>query len=237
MKKQVNRSAWVGGAMAVLILVGAMTGCTTTQQVAVKEGGLPSGFLGDTSLLKPGDKEQASLRYVNPNAPWTTYNKVLLEPVTFWGDDKTKISAKDQQMLCNFLQEQLYQQLSTKYQMVTEPGEGVMRLHVALVDAESATPVLRTVSMVIPQARLLSSLKYLATGTYPFIGAAEAEAKMTDSVTGQLLGMWVDKRVGGGNIKTAAQWQWGDAENAMKEWATMATTRLSSWTSGAVKPS
>ena len=236
MKSQVNRKSLIGGAIAVLILMGTITGCTTTQQVAVKEAG-PSGFLGDTSLLKPGDKEQASLRYVNPSAPWTTYNKVLLEPVTFWGDDKTKISAKDQQMLCSFLQEQLYQQLSTKYQMVTEPGEGVMRLQVALVDAESATPVLRTISMAIPQARLLSSLKYLATGTYPFIGGAEAEAKMTDSVTGQLLGMWVDKRVGGGNIKTAAQWQWGDAENAMKEWATMATTRLSSWTSGAVKPS
>jgi len=236
MKSQVNRSAWVGGVMAVLILMGAIAGCTTTQQAAVKEVG-PSGFLGDTSLLKPGDKEQASLRYVNPNAQWTTYNKVLLEPVTFWGDDKTKISAKDQQMLCNFLQEQLYQQLSTKYQMVTEPGEGVMRLQVALVDAEAATPVLRTISMALPQARLLSSLKYLATGTYPFIGGAQAEAKMTDSVTGQLLGEWVDKRVGGGSIKTAAQWEWGDAENAMKEWATMAATRLSSWTSGAVKPS
>ena len=238
MKSRVNRKSWVGGAMAmaVLILMVTMTACSTTQQVAMKEAG-PSGFLGDTSLLKPGDKEQASLRYVNPNVPWTTYTKVLLEPVTFWGDDKTKISAKDQQMLTSFLQEQLYQQLSTKYQMVTEPGEGVMRLQVALVDAESATPVLRTISMAIPQARLLSSLKYLATGTYPFIGGAQAEATMTDSVTGQLLGMWVDKRVGGGNIKTAAQWQWGDAENAMKEWATMATTRLSSWTSGAVKPS
>ena len=140
-------------------------------------------------------------------------------------------------MLCNFLHEQLYDQLSKKYQMVTEPGEGVMKLQVALVDADSATPVLRTISMAVPQARLLSTLKYLATGTYPFIGEAEAEAKMTDSVTGQLMGEWVDKRVGGGNIKTAAQWQWGDAENAMKEWATTAATRLSSWTSGAVKPS
>jgi len=236
MKRQTNRTAWMGGVMAMVMLVGMMAGCAVTQKESVERVG-PSGFLGDTSLLTPGDKEQASLRYVNPAAQWTTYNKVLLEPVTFWGDDKTKISAKDQQMLCNFLQEQLYQQLGTKYQMVTEPGEGVMRLQVALVDAESATPVLRTVSMVIPQARLLSSLKYLATGTYPFIGGAEAEAKMTDSVTGQLLGMWVDKRVGGGSIKTAAQWEWGDAENAMKEWATMAATRLSSWTSGAVKPS
>jgi hypothetical protein len=239
MINETNRKAqvaWVRGTVAALVLIGMIAGCATTQKASVERVG-PSAFLGDTSLLKPGDKEQTSLRYVNPNAPWTTYNKVLLEPVTFWGDDKTKISAKDQQMLCNFLQEQLYQQLGTKYQMVTEPGEGVMRLQVAIVDAESATPVLRTVSMVIPQARLLSSLKYLATGTYPFIGGAEGEAKMTDSVTGQLLGMWVDKRVGGGNIKTAAQWEWGDAENAMKEWATLAATRLSSWTSGAVKPS
>src|SRR5262249_56283340 len=124
------------------------------------------------------------------------------------------------EVLTNFLQEQLYQQLSQKYQMVNEPGEGVMRLQVAIVDAESATPVLRTVSMVIPQARLLSSLKYLATGTYPFIGGAQAEAKMTDSVTGELLGVWVDKRVGGGSIKTAAPWEWGEAEDALEEWAT-----------------
>ena len=239
MNTQTNRrvwGTWMGRALASLVLIGTITGCAVTQQAPVQRVGA-SGFLGDTSMLTPGDKEQASLRYVNPAAQWTRYKKVLLEPVTFWGDDKTKISAKDQQMLCNFLHEQLSDQLGKKYELVNEPGEGVMRLQVALVDAESATPILRTVSMVIPQARLLSSLKYLATGTYPFIGGAEAEAKMTDSVTGQLLGEWVDKRVGGGSIKTAAQWEWGDAENAMKEWATLAATRLSSWTSGAVKPS
>ena len=236
MKSRTSRSAWVGGVMAVFVLMGAMAGCTTTQQAPVQRTGV-GGFLGDTSLLTPGDKDQASLRYVNPSAQWTKYNKVLLEPVSFWGDDKTKLSAADQQMLTNFLHQQLYDQLSQKYEMVSEPGPGVMRLHVALVDAEAATPVLRTISMVVPQARALSTLKYLATGTYPFIGAAEAEAKMTDSQTGQLLGEWVDKRVGGGSIKTAAQWQWGDAENAMKEWATMAASKLSSWTSGAVKPS
>ena len=236
MKSRTSRSAWVGGVMAVFVLMGAMAGCTTTQQAPVQRTGV-GGFLGDTSLLTPGDKDQASLRYVNPSAQWTKYNKVLLEPVSFWGDDKTKLSAADQQMLTNFLHQQLYDQLSQKYEMVSEPGPGVMRLQVALVDAEAATPVLRTISMVVPQARALSTLKYLATGTYPFIGAAEAEAKMTDSQTGQLLGEWVDKRVGGGSIKTAAQWQWGDAENAMKEWATMAASKLSSWTSGAVKPS
>jgi hypothetical protein len=93
--------------------------------------------------------------------------------------------------------------------------------------------VLRSVSMVIPQARALGTLKYLATGTYPFVGEAQAEAKLSDGAAGQLLGEWVDKRVGGGSIKAAAQWQWGDAENAMTAWATMAAEKLSSWTSGA----
>jgi uncharacterized protein DUF3313 len=93
--------------------------------------------------------------------------------------------------------------------------------------------VLRSVSMVIPQARALGTLKYLATGTYPFVGEAQAQAKLSDGATGQLLGEWVDKRVGGGSIKAAAQWQWGDAENAMTAWATMAAEKLSSWTSGA----
>jgi uncharacterized protein DUF3313 len=60
-------------------------------------------------------------------------------------------------------------------------------------------------------------VSYLATGTYPFIGEAQGEAKLTDAVSGQLLGDWVDKRVSGGSIKATAPWQWGDAENAMKE--------------------
>ncbi len=134
----------------MLMLVGTMAGCSTTQRESVQRVG-PSGFLGDISMLTPGDKEQTSLRYVNPAAQWAQYKKVLLEPVTFWGDDRTKISAADQQMLCNFLHEQLYDQLRTKYELVTEPGPGVMRLQVAIVDAESATPVLRTISMAFPR--------------------------------------------------------------------------------------
>ena len=140
-------------------------------------------------------------------------------------------------MLCTFLYQALAEQLGTKFQVVDQPGPGVMRLQVAIIDAQAATPGLRTVSMVVPQARALSTLKYVATGTYPFVGGAQGEAKITDAVSGQLLGEWVDKRVGGGSAQAAAQWQWGDAENAMTAWAVKAVEVLSSWTSGAVKPS
>ena len=120
--------------------------------------------------------------------------------------------------------------------MVREPGPGVMKLQVALTDAEGATPVLRSVSMAVPQVRALVSLQYLATGTYTFVGGAQGEAKLTDSLTGEVLGEWIDRRVGGGSIAAAAQWKWGDVENAMDAWATQAAERLYAWTQGTAKP-
>jgi hypothetical protein len=76
--------------------------------------------------------------------------------------------------------------------------------------------------------------RFLRDGEVPFAGGAEAAAKLTDSVSGEVLAAGVDRRRGG-SIKTAAQWEWGDAENAMKAWAEMITTNLYAYTSGAKK--
>jgi hypothetical protein len=233
--KQITRAGLV---TATLFLAGMLTGCSVTQKEAVEKSSLSSsGFLGpDYSRLAPGGEGQTSLRYINPSAQWTQYNKILVMPVSFWGNEATKIPLADQQALCNFLYQALRDQLGKKFRLVEQPGPGVMVVQVALTDVEAATPVLRSVTMVVPQARALSTLKYLATGTYPFVGAAQAEAKITDGGTGELLGEWVDRRVGSGNIQTAAQWQWGDVENVMNTWSAMAAEKLYSWTSGIASP-
>ena len=224
--------AWIGLPVLALCL-SLLSACSTTQKVAINQADLNCAFLAnDCSLLTPGGEGQNALRWLNPAAQWTQYNKIMIDPVTFWGGSTTSISASDQQMLVNYFNQQLNKELGQKFQIVTEPGPGVMKLSVAIVDASSATPVLRSISMLVPQARVLSSLKYLATGTFPFVGAAQAEAKVTDSVSGQVIGLFVDKRVGGGAFTTGFQWQWGDAENAINHWSELAANRLSSWTSG-----
>ena len=120
--------------------------------------------------------------------------------------------------------------------MVDQAGPGVIKIEVAVLDAEAATPGMRSITMVLPQARLLSTGASFATGKFPFAGGAEAAAKLTDSVTGEVLAAGVDRRVGGGSIKTAAHWEWGDTENAMKAWAEMITTNMYAYNSGAKKP-
>ncbi|MGH8549550.1 MAG: DUF3313 domain-containing protein [Methylococcales bacterium] len=185
-----------------------LSACTMTEQAHLDQASLNCGLLGDVcGKLAPGGKDQYALRYVNPSVRWTNYNKVLIEPVTFWGGDSTSVSAADQQMLTNYFYQQLHQQLGKKMQTADQAGPGVMKITVAMTDAETATPVLRSISMIVPQAHVLSNLKYLATGTFPFVGEAQVEAKITDSMSGNLLVAVADKRVGGGSPLTGVQWQ------------------------------
>jgi hypothetical protein len=82
------------------------------------------------------------------------------------------------------------------------------------------------VSVVIPQLRIINSVQSLATGSYAFVGSAEAMMKATDSQSGQLLAAAVDKRAGGVALSQAAQWKWGDAESAIDYWADRVNSRL-----------
>ena len=225
----------VFGLAAVTLLFA--TGCATTERVAVKEQPAVCGFLGDSCRdLEKGGEGQPGLRWVNPKAQLTQYNKVIVDVVGFFGSDAAKIPPKDQEALTALFQKSLTEALAKKYQVVDQPGPGVMRLQVAILDAEAATPGLRSITMVIPQARLLSTGAYAITGKYPFVGGGQAAAKITDSMTGQVLAAAADRRVGGGSVETAAQWQWGDAENAIKAWSQLAADRLYAYTSGAAKP-
>jgi Protein of unknown function (DUF3313) len=227
---------------AVLILFAA--GCSTTVESqpeaakAVESGGpLPASvtsFLGpNASKLAPGPSGGAALVWVNPNAQWANYNAILLDPVQFWASADSKVSASDQQVLTEYFYNALTTNIPKQgFTLATQPGPGVIRLQVALMDATTATPGLRTISVVVPQARVLNLAQSLATDSYAFVGSAEAQMKATDSVTGELLAEAVDQRAGGMGLKSAASFQWGDAQNAMDYWAERIPQRFSQLKSG-----
>ena len=159
------------------------------------------------------------LAYVNSSATWGSYNKIMIAPVTYWADNDSKLSSSEQQILCDYFYNVLQQDIGKNFTIVNEPGPGVAKLTVALSDATSATPVLRTISVIVPQAHALNLIKAGLTGTYAFVGSATGEAKLTDSVSGQLLAAWADQRFGTAAVRNAGVWQWGDADHAMEYWA------------------
>jgi hypothetical protein len=212
-----------------------LAGCAVTEQRPV--GSTSCAFLGkDCAKLKPGAEGQMALRYVNPAAPWRRYDKIMIEPVTFWGGQDSPYSPEEQQALLDYFYQSLRTHIGEHFQIVDKAGPGVMKIQLAVTDVQSATPGLRSVSMIVPQAHMISNIGYLATDEFPFVGGGQAEARITDAASGEVLAMAVDRRIGGGNAATGFQWKWGDAENAMDAWSEHAALRLKGWTSGTEQP-
>lgn len=221
-------------------LAGAVAGCATAKVAPVETPtASAAAFLGkDFALLTPGDigKGQSGLRYFNPKTQWRNYSKIIIEPVTFWGDATGKISPPDQQALATYFRGAMEKEFAERFQLVEMPAPGVMRLQVAITDAEAANPGLRTVSLVVPQVRILNAVQSMATGKMVFAGGLQAEMKLTDAMTGETLCAAVGRGLGGGSIKAAGQWKWGDAENAMDLFAKRGAANLYGLTSGAATP-
>ena len=67
----------------------------------------------------------------------------------------------------------------------------------AILEAEASSPVRNVVSSVVPIGIGISAISGAATGKQTGVGEISAEFKVTDALTGELLGAAVDRRVGG----------------------------------------
>jgi len=234
-----NRSSRSSTLILAFVLLATLTGgCSqtvseqpaVTKQVESGESPAANGFFGsDVSLLQPGEKDQAAMVYINPNVQWSQYNKIMLEPVEFWDSTNSTVSPTDQHTLTAYAHNKLKEDLQKDFTLVDQGGPGVLVLQVALVNASAATPGLRSVSVVVPQLRVINLAQSLATGSYAFVGSAEGMMKATDAVSGQLLAAAIDKRAGGVALSSAAQWRWGDAENAINYWPRRSTVGFCSY--------
>ncbi|MCA9422417.1 MAG: DUF3313 domain-containing protein [Nitrospira sp.] len=202
----------------VLILLVSVSGCASTQQARSVE---QSGFLGDYSILKEGENDETLLIYKNPQADWKKYQKIILDPVTVWvgKDSQLKdVSAEDRQRMADLFWIKLHEALKADYEIVQSTGPEVMRIQAAITETETSNPVLDTVSSIVPQLRVLTGVKGLATGVSGFTGSASVEMKVTDSVDKTLLAAAVDRRGGTKNLRGLTN-SWNDVEESFRYWA------------------
>jgi hypothetical protein len=225
---------------AILALMLVATGCASTQEAKSVE---KSGFLGDYSLLKEGQRstisegaeDEALWVYKNPAADWRKYRKVILDPVTVWTSGKDSqlkdVSVEDRQRLSALLWKKFDESLRKDYEMTSQAGPDVMHIQAAITEAESSNAFLDTVTSIIPQTRLLAGGKSLVTGVSLFTGSSSIELKVTDSATGEILFEAVDRR-GGTKSLSGVFNSWNDVEEAYRFWAEKARYRACQWRSG-----
>lgn len=206
-----------------------MAACDKTYQTGTGRGKVEeSGFLGDYSILRPGKDGEATLvyrKYENDHARWRSYTQILLEPVQIWKGKNTELNKDDAEYLAKIAWSRLDEELRKDYTMASGPGDGVLRIQVAVTEAGAAMPVLDLITTLYPGTRLVSEGKRWAAGTESFVGTVSVEAKVTDSQSGEVLGAAVDRR-GGGKYVTKGFQRWTDVEEAFTYWAKQIRWRL-----------
>ena len=202
--------------VATLCLFGGLMACGTPKSVPADQIQF-SGFLSDYSLLEERSDFPARLAWVRPDLDGKRYNKVYLAGLELWLDDdsRRRVDEKDMRQLLAYFQRSVQHHLGDTWPIVTEPQEGAVSIRAAITVIKPANPYMNVVTGAIPQGRLVSTLVKLSSGTALFVGGMGIEAEYRDSMSGELLGMGVDRRVGDNTIR-----------NVGSTWATSGTSSM-----------
>ena len=146
-----------------------------------------SGFLNDYSEVqyeKDASGEKV-LRFVSPSLKSQGYNKVLIEPIQYYPEPVASkdVTAETLDQIIAYVDEALRREVGSKVAIVNQPGDGVVRMRVALTavgaDAEGLKP-----HQFIPVALVLSGAR-AAAGAHPYQATLFLEAELTDSIKGE----------------------------------------------------
>lgn len=209
--------ATMGVSVVCIILCLLLGGCSASMQarsVDVKES-----LLVNPSILKKGSGDQALYRYVNPKTDIKQYSKVMIDPVLI--EKQGELDAKElenYQKLANNAYIFLTRELRQDYRIVLIPEPGTLRVQMAIIDADSSKPVRNVTSSIIPIGIVISLASYGATGKQTGVGEITVEFKITDAMSGELLGAALDRRVGGKDVKGVFD-SWHHADAGLQFWA------------------
>jgi hypothetical protein len=152
-----------------------------------------SGFLPDYSQLQQvKDLNGKPLRQWNsPKLTKANYQKILIEEVTYYPEPKGSDQVSDQTL--SDIQQYMDTQLRTvglaRIPQVTEAGPGVLRVKVAITAVDTSATGLKP-WQIIPVALVIQGAR-AATGNRAENSNLAVEAIVSDSVTGEPLGMSV----------------------------------------------
>ena len=209
---------WVVLLAAALLLAG----CAASGMKDVQK----TGFLSDYAQLKPGTGDQAALLYIKPGLDLKPYNKLMFERFVVLLSDSAEFREVDPAMLkelTDYYQNAVFTAVKGGYEIVDQPGPGVLRVRVAITQLTPSNPTANTLSTIIPVGIVVSGATKAVSGENLGTGEAGTEFEMLDSITGERLAAAVDKRQGG---KGVFRGKWEDTKEAFDYWAKRFRQRL-----------
>ena len=222
----------ISASVIPLAVAALMISCASTSQMRNTKA---VGFLGDYSELHTGTGNEAQMVYIKPKVSWAHYDKMIIDPITAYaipGNPLAKLPKDQLNALVNYLYADLREQLGKDYKIVNTAGPGVLRLRVALTEAEGGAPIRSVLSSVVPVGLALSVLKTAATGKGIGVGTARVEAELLDAQTHERLIAAVDAQSGNKRDFFGSFSKWDDARDAFDFWSAKLKQRLAELRAG-----
>jgi hypothetical protein len=215
-----------------LLLIGFTTQAQDSSKPQESESKEVSGFLGDYSGLYPDPKNGDLLIYEKSKDILKNYRKFIIDPVTVYllpGAENRGIDPDDLDRLARYFEDAITDQLlESGYEVVTEPGPGVLELEIAITNVEPTGGK--------KNAALKAGATAVSVATVPgvsllvprlSIGRAGIEGDMIDSVSGERMVAFVTGKGGRRWFSGLnAYKKWGDIEAAFRSWAKNFRKRL-----------
>ena len=202
--------------VACFVFASLLGGCGASMQARSVD--LKNSLLVDPSILKKGTGGDSLYYYVSPKVGATRHPKIMIDPVLILKQGQLDAGDRENcQKLADNAYVYLTQELQRDYQIVQAPEPGTLRYQLAIIDADNSNPVTNILSSITPSGIGVSLVKYGFTGKLTGVGEITCEVKVTDAMTGELLGAALDRRVGGKDLNGVFD-TWSHADAALKYW-------------------
>ncbi len=186
----------------VPVLLLLLSGCATTDGKTKEAGGAKfSGFLSDYSKLQPVAENSRAMRYMNPQADFKKYNKLLLERIMVVLKDDAEYKAIDPDQLkalTDYFREAIVRELGDAYPLTNETGPDVLRIRIAITNLVPTKAGMSFVTLAVPFATIPDLASGAVTeggaGSAPYLGHTSVEGEALDSVTLEQMYAYVEDR-------------------------------------------
>lgn len=220
--------------LSSLLLIGASTQAQDTSkeqdQASTPHG---SGFLGDFySKLQPDPKNDDLLVYWRNEDVLKNSSKFILEPVTVYllpEAQQRGIDPEDLAKLAQNFNKAIKDELASgHYEVVTEPGPGVMVLRVAITNVQpnggKTNAVVKGAAVAATHAAAPGASMLVPRIS---VGKVAVEGEIVDSVSGDVMVAVMSSKHGRRYFSGLKAYQkWGDIDAAFRSWAKMFRERL-----------
>lgn len=188
-----------------------------------------SGFIDNLPAdMKPDPAGPGSMRWQSPTASLGNYDKILLQPLTIYVAPDSEEKGFDPEALkslSDMFRELFTRQLEPAYPVVDVPGKGVLVLRPALTNVNLKSKGRGVLQTVTPIGWITYAVRDAHSKRFS-IEKAALEVEALDGVTGERVGILIDKTPEKSGLREEHYLDWTFLENTLNFYAKRFVSRM-----------